>query len=97
MKFLIDEKFPQHIGKLTQNPTPAQRKMIQYLADELTEREYHELCHQLHGTKAEFDEVDGECDKPTQEQRYYYTTQSALYRGIFWQTLERLDILQERE
>lgn len=98
MEFLIPEKIEQKIQSgVDQNPTPIQRKMISVLAEELTEQEYHELCHQLHGTKSEFDEVDGECDKLTKEAKYYYTVQSALYRGIFWETLERLDFFEERE
>lgn len=98
MDFVIPYKLDQHIQEaLGQNPTPIQRKMISTLAEELTEQEYHELCHQLYGTKSEFDEVDGECDKPTREERYYYTVQSALYRGVFWQTLERLDFELEQK
>lgn len=88
--FIIPEKLKQNVQTgMSQNPTPIQRKMISKLAEELTEREYHELCHQLHGTKEEFDQEDGECSVPYN--KYFYTVQSALYRGIFWQTLERLD------
>lgn len=94
MNFLIERKLPQHEGEIDQNPTFYQKKMIQALADELTGEEYHELCHQLHGTKEEFDQVDGRCSKPTEAERYYYTVQSALYRGIFWQTLEELDVIR---
>ena len=97
--FIIPEKIKQNIQtELSQTPTPIQRKMISKLAEELTEQEYHELCHQLHGSKAEFDPEDGECTiKGSKERRYFYTVQSALYRGIFWETLERLDFFEERE
>ena len=96
MEFLIPEKIDQKIQRgVDQTPTPIQRKMISALAEELTEQEYHELCHQLHGSKAEFDSVDGECSVPYN--KYFYTVQSALYRGIFWETLERLDFFEERE
>ena len=98
MEFLIPDKIEQKIQSgVDQNPSPIQRKMISKLAEELTEQEYHELCHQLHGTKSEFDEVDGECDKLTKEAKYYYTVQSALYRGIFWQVLEKLDFELDQE
>lgn len=97
--FIIPEKIKQNIQtELSQTPTPVQRKMIAVLAEELTEREYRELCHQLHGSKAEFDQEDGECTiKGSKERKYFYTVQSALYRGIFWETLERLDFFEERE
>jgi hypothetical protein len=97
--FIIPEKIKQNIQtELSQTPTPVQRKMIAVLAEELTEQEYHELCHQLYGSKAEFDQEDGECTiKGSKERKYFYTVQSALYRGIFWETLERLDFYEERE
>lgn len=98
MNFIIPDKIEQRIQSgVDQNPTPIQRKMISVLAEELTEREYHELCHQLHGSKLEFDTVDGECDNNVPYGKYFYTVQSALYRGIFWETLERLDFYEERE
>lgn len=99
MDFLIPVKLEQKIQEnLDQTPTPIQRKMISKLAEELTEQEYHELCHQLHGSKAEFDQEDGECTiKGSKERRYFYTVQSALYRGVFWQTLERLDFFLEQK
>ena len=97
MDFFVKEKLPQEIGKeVDQIPTASQRKMILALADALTEEEYHELCHQLHGSKLEFDEFDGECSKPVGV-RYVYTVQSALYRGVFWSTLEALDAKKEQK
>lgn len=97
--FMIPEKIEQKIQSgVDQSPTPIQRKMISKLAEELTEQEYHELCHQLHGSKMEFDQEDGECTiKGSKERKYFYTVQSALYRGIFWQTLERLDFELEQK
>ena len=88
--FIIPEKLKQNVQTgMSQNPTPIQRKMISKLAEELTEREYHELCHQLHGTKEEFDQEDGECSVPYN--KYFYTVQSALYRGSLIKC-ENLDI-----
>lgn len=70
--------------------------MVQVLADKLTDEQYHELCHQLHGVKMEFDKVDGECSVgDTLKKKKYYTVSSSLYRGIFWSTLQELDELDE--
>lgn len=72
--------------------------MVQALTDKLTDEQYHELCHQLHGEKMEFDEIDGECKVGnTLEQKKYYTVSSSLYRGVFWSTLNALDKLDEEE
>lgn len=70
--------------------------MVQVLANKLTDEQYHELCHQLHGVKMEFDGVDGECSVgDTLKEKKYYTVSSSLYRGIFWSTLQELDELDE--
>ena len=70
--------------------------MVQVLANKLTDEQYHELCHQLHGVKMEFDKVDGECSVgDTLKKKKYYTVSSSLYRGIFWSTLQELDELDE--
>lgn len=67
---------------------------IQALTDSIDDTTYHELCHQLHGTKAEFDgQDDGEAH--VQGDKKFYAVQSALYRGIFWKTLKALDNLDE--
>ena len=64
---------------------------IQALTDSIDDTTYHELCHQLHGTKAEFDgQDDGEAH--VQGDKKFYTVQ---YRGIFWKTLKALDNLDE--
>lgn len=86
----------------SQNPTPRQQSMMQALADGLSDEEYHELAHQLHGQKAEFNDVDGEFNdesdmSKSMKYKKYMTVVSALYRGIFWQTLEALDDLDEDE
>lgn len=67
---------------------------IQALTDNLDNETYHELCHQLNGTKAEFDVADdGEAHVSSNQK--FYTVQSALYRGVFWRTLNRLDSLND--
>lgn len=72
--------------------------MVQALTDKLTDDQYHELCHQLYGTKMEFDDIDGECKVGNSlEEKKYYTVSSSLYRGIFWATLNALDNLDEDE
>ena len=68
--------------------------MIQALADKWTDDEYHELCHQLHGTKMEFNRIDGECSSgDTLAEKKRYTVLSSLYRGVYWSTLHALDEL----
>lgn len=94
MKFKLKEKISQHLDYTADTPNNASSSMMRLLADALTEEQYHELCHQLHGSKAEFDEVDGECTAPD---KYYFTVKSALYRGIFWATLDALDELEEKQ
>ena len=64
------------------------------MAAQLTDEEYHELAHQLHGTKSEFDgEDDGEVHLDYADHNYkkYYTVKASLYRGIFWRTIAQLD------
>lgn len=68
--------------------------MIQMLASELSDQDYHELCHQLHGSKSQFDEIDGECSVGSSlQEKKRYTVYSALYRGIYWGTMKALDDL----
>lgn len=84
----------------SQNPTARQIAMMQALADNLSDEEYHELAHQLHHEKAEFDNVDGEFNdesdmSKSMKYKKYQTVVASLYRGIFWQTLEALDDLDD--
>ena len=95
MNFLIYYKIDQKDGEVSQTPSLSQRKMIASLAEALTDEEYHEICHQLFGTKDEFNQVDGDCDKQEDEKKFY-AVQSALYRGIFWQTLAQIDFVKEQ-
>lgn len=90
--FRIKKKFKQQIDYAIDQASKSTLGMIDCLADQLTDLEYHELCHQLHGTKSEFDGPDdGECHLELPEaQKRAYTVKSALYRGIFWQTLNAL-------
>ena len=95
MNFLNNYKIDQKDGEVSQTPSLSQRKMIASLAEALTDEEYHEICHQLFGTKDEFNQVDGDCDKQEDEKKFY-AVQSALYRGIFWQTLAQIDFVKEQ-
>lgn len=93
MEFRLKEKMPQTVDMSADVAAMGKRanKMVAALADNLTVEEYHELCHQLHGTKAEFDGADdGECHAERVD-KYRYTVTAALYRGIFWSTLNALD------
>ena len=96
MTFKIQEKLPQDYKYFVYN---LDDRMIDAMAQVLTEEQYHELCHQLHGIKAEFDLVDGECepnrDNMTKEDRYRYAIKSAISRGIFWDTLKKLADIEE--
>ena len=98
MKFKIQEKLQQDYKYYVKDLDDC---VIDAMAQVLTKKEYHELCHQLHGTKAEFDSVDGECepdlDYITDEYRYRYTIKSAISRGIFWDTLKKLAEVDKEE
>lgn len=90
--FWIREKFKQRIDYSIDQASDSVLNMISCIAERLTDREYHELCHQLHGTKSEFDGPDdGECHLAlATPQKRAYTVKSALYRGIFWQTINEV-------
>lgn len=95
MEFRLKEKLPQTVDMSANVAAMGKRaeEMVAALADKLTAEEYHELCHQLHGTKSEFDGADdGECHTDHVD-KYRYTVNAALYRGIFWATLNALDSL----
>lgn len=98
LKFKIQEKLEQNYQYYVYD---LDDHMIDVMADILTEEQYHELCHQLYGTKAEFDEIDGECEpnsrNMTKEDRYRYTVKSGISRGIFWDTLKRLNDIEEND
>lgn len=50
------------------------------------------LCIQLYGTKSEFSQKKGFCTySKYEDMNNFYIIQSALYRGIFWETLRLLD------
>lgn len=77
-------------------------KMLEALSENLSDEDYHELCHQLHGNKAEFDAVDGEYrdGSAPMSKKKFETVKASLYRGIFWSTLgtlDDLDLEEERE
>lgn len=95
MEFQLKEKLPQTVDMSANVAVMGKhaKEMVAELADKLTVEEYHELCHQLHGTKSEFDGADdGECHADHVD-KYRYTVNAALYRGIFWSTLNALDQL----
>lgn len=90
----VTDQFEQHIDSSVDKANDRSMSKIQLLAQSLSDLEYHELCHQLHGTKSEFDGLDdGEChvDGWPDDQKRYFAVKSALYRGIFWRTLNELE------
>jgi hypothetical protein len=93
MDFEIKQKFAQHLDASADKADGHSWTKIELLGRSLSDLEYHELCHQLHGTKSEFDGADdGECHVAswTEEQKRCFTVKSALYRGIFWQVMNEL-------
>ena len=93
MDFEIKQKFEQHLDASADKADGHSLVKIELLAQSLSNEEYHELCHQLHGTKSEFDGLDdGECHVAgwSEEQKRWFTVKSALYRGIFWQVMNEL-------
>ena len=57
-EFKLNYKLPQQVDYSLNCLGDKQDKFIDALAAQLTDEEYHELCHQLHGTKSEFDGED---------------------------------------
>lgn len=95
MEFKIKEKLPQTVDYAVNVQGGRCNEFIDAMADKLTDEEYHELCHQLNGTKSEFDgDDDGEVHLEHVDKKYY-AVKSALYRGIFWATMSQLDELDE--
>lgn len=93
-EFKLNYKLPQQVDYSVNCLGDKQDKFIDALAAQLTDEEYHELCHQLHGTKSEFDgDDDGEVHLDYADHNYkkYYTVKASLYRGIFWRTIAQLD------
>lgn len=93
MDFEIKQKFAQHLDTSADKADGHAVAKIELLAQSLSDLEYHELCHQLHGTKSEFDGLDdGECHVAgwSELQKRCFTVKSALYRGIFWQVMNEL-------
>lgn len=78
-----------------------QRALVSAMSSVLSDRTYHELCHQLNGQKSEFDGVDdGEVHKNnmqnwTLQEKKAYAIKSALYRGIFGSVLTELKNVDE--
>ena len=96
MQFSISGKLPQNYTDYDVDSDNGRlNKYVNAIAERLTDDEYHELCHQLHGTKSEFDgDDDGEVHMDYVDKKYY-AVKSALYRGIFWATMSQLDELDE--
>lgn len=93
MDFEIKKKFEQSLDPSADKADGHSLAKIELLAQSLSDEEYHELCHQLHGTKSEFDGLDdGECHVAgwSDDQKRCFTVKSALYRGIFWQVMNEL-------
>lgn len=97
MKFLLDYKVKSSGLDDSWKSLP---DVVSKLAEGLTEEQYHELCHQLNGTKAEYDgKDDGEYHSrfTSTENRNFRVFSDSLYRGIFARTLEALRIKKEGE
>lgn len=93
MKFKLSKKFDQEINyDIEEVPS----RFIEALASVLTEEEYHELAHQLNGTKSEYDLIDGELENGSLPMvgKKFRVVKDSLYRGIFWQTVNKLDWLK---
>lgn len=86
-------KLRQHETAVTQTPTASQHAMIDALSEEINKFQYAALCHQLYKSKLEFNDEDGVANSNigNEDYKYYYTVQSSLYRGIFWETLAAYD------
>lgn len=74
-------------------------RFIDALADILTDREYHELCHQLYGSKSEYDKVDGEYEDGSISMplKKFHCVKDTLYRGVFWKTLAKLKKIDDEK
>lgn len=74
-------------------------KIINAIADVLTDEEYHEICHQLHGTKSEYNGLDDglyhNSDDLLTGKRH--AVRDSLYRGVFAATMNELELLKEQE
>lgn len=93
MDFEIKQKFEQHLDASADKADGHAVAKIELLAQSLSDLEYHGLCHQLHGSKSEFDGADdGECHVAgwSEKQKRWFAVKSALYRGIFWQVMNVL-------
>ncbi len=80
--------------------TEEQRDMIRNMANAMSETTYHEICHQLNGTKMEFNgEDDGEVHIASKNLHFRreYVLASAMYRGILGGVLCELGALKEAE
>lgn len=93
--FKLHDKFEQSIDYDIEDVSG---RFIGALASVLTDEEYHELAHQLHGSKSEYDRVDGEVDgnygSLPMAERKFRVVKDSLYRGVFWKTLKELEWLE---
>lgn len=102
MKKYVWEEMPklsQHETEVPQTLNSLQVGAISGIAREMPDYVFTALCIQLYGTKREFDDEKGKCSySKYKDMNDYYTVESALYRGIFWETLQLLgDKLEELE
>lgn len=84
--------------------TDEQNKILDAMADALSDTSYHELCHQLNVLRAEFGGKDdgkphinkfASSPHPTYHEQKKCAIQSALYYGIFAKTLCLTDYAQK--
>lgn len=90
MEFMIKEKLSQKVDYTVEDvPLDFFFKMAELVG----ELEYRELCHQLHGSKSEYDQVDGAYEDGSKSYKLVlpYVVRDSLYRGIFWQVISRLN------
>lgn len=108
MKFKLKKGIPSVIKgnngcDMNWNPahlTGEQWDMIRNMANAMSETTYHEICHQLNGSKMEFDGVDDGEAHTRNEDPYFrreYALASAMYRGILGGVLSELGALKEDE
>lgn len=96
MKFKVQYKFAHKLRNYPFDDTGRVQEMIEQMTSELTDEEYHELCHQLYGLEPKFSEIDGECSY--EHNKKYHTIAMALQYDVFWRVLEELsDIEQEKK
>lgn len=101
IKSVNDPNFNNGCNLVWLHLSDEQRTLVNAMASVLSDRTYHEICHQLNGKKSEFDGADdGEVHmhtvyELTLQEKKAYAIKSALYRGIFGSVLTELKNVDE--